>query len=174
MGREQTTLPDQVGRRNDKKFPATISDVAFAAGVGISTVSNVLNHPYKVAAATQQKVKQAIADLDFQRSEEAVALRRGKRASPNRFSADVVIPPIDSDNTNRPDEALGGAPAAATYTPECLSPGTRVEILDDGRVMGSGVVDMSMADGSAVWLWMDCGGGRRLIHKQDGLGIRPL
>lgn len=173
MGRAEMTQPDQDSRGNEKKFPARMSDVAFAAGVGISTVSNVLNHPYKVAAATRERVEQAIADLDFQRSEEAVKLRRGKRARPNRSSANGVTPMTDSGTTATRGEAPAEARAAAPYPPECPSPGTRAEILEDGRVVGSGIVDASMADGSAVWLWMDCGGGRRLIHGHDGLEIRP-
>ncbi|XAS72901.1 LacI family DNA-binding transcriptional regulator [Micrococcaceae bacterium Sec5.1] len=154
------------------KFQARMSDVAYAAGVGISTVSNVLNHPYKVAASTLERVERAIADLDFQRSEEAVKLRLGKRAKPNRSCAGGVATLTDSGPTATPGEAPGEVHAATPSPVESLSLGTRAEIVEDGRVVGSGIVDASMPDGSAVWLWMDCGGGRRLISSHDGLELR--
>ncbi|WP_242633280.1 LacI family DNA-binding transcriptional regulator [Arthrobacter sp. S39] len=149
-----------------------MSDVAFAAGVATATVSNVLNHPHKVAPSTRERVEQAIADLDFQRSEEAVKLRRGKRAKPSRSSAGGVTPATDSGTTATRVEAPKAEVVAAPYPPGCLSPGTRAEIVAEGLVVGSGIVDASMTDGSAVWLWMDCGGGRRLIHSHDGLELR--
>ncbi|CAM5505011.1 LacI family DNA-binding transcriptional regulator [Streptomyces narbonensis] len=46
---------------------AKLVDVARRAGVSTGTVSNVLNHPDRVAEATRAKVEQAIADLSFVR-----------------------------------------------------------------------------------------------------------
>ncbi|MDQ0691269.1 LacI family DNA-binding transcriptional regulator [Arthrobacter sp. W4I7] len=156
------------------KVEARMSDVAWAAGVGITTVSNVLNHPYRVAPTTRERVEQAIADLNFQRSEAAVKLRRGKRAKLSSSVPDGVTPATVPDTTATRVEAPRTGRRIGPYLPGDLSPGTRAEIMEDGLVVGSGVVDMSMPDGSAVWLWMDCGGGRRLIHGHDGLELRAL
>ncbi len=46
-------------------MPVTIHDVAERAGVGIGTVSSVLNDSRPVHEATRQKVLKAIAELDF-------------------------------------------------------------------------------------------------------------
>lgn len=58
--------------------PATIRDVAKRAGVGIGTVSRVINDSPSVREVTRQKVLQAIAELDFSPSPIArrLSLRR--------------------------------------------------------------------------------------------------
>jgi LacI family transcriptional regulator len=54
-----------------------VSDVAARAGVTISTVSNSLNHPEKVAPATRERVAAAIADLGYVPNHQARALATG-------------------------------------------------------------------------------------------------
>ena len=56
---------------------ATILDVAERAGVGISTVSRVLNDSPQVSVATRQRVLDAIRELDFRPSNLARGLSRG-------------------------------------------------------------------------------------------------
>ncbi len=56
---------------------ASVKDVAAAAGVSLGTVSNVLNRPAVVSAATRARVEQAMADLGFVRNESARQLRMG-------------------------------------------------------------------------------------------------
>jgi LacI family transcriptional regulator len=58
--------------------PACIKDVAARAGVSTGTVSNVLNRPQQVSAATRARVMSAIDELDFVRSEPARQLRAGR------------------------------------------------------------------------------------------------
>lgn len=60
---------------------ASVKDVAAAAGVSLGTVSNVLNRPDRVAAATREKVERAMADLGFVRNESARSLRAGRTRS---------------------------------------------------------------------------------------------
>lgn len=57
---------------------ASVKDVAAAAGVSLGTVSNVLNRPDRVSAATRDRVEAAIAELGFVRNEFARSLRAGK------------------------------------------------------------------------------------------------
>src|SRR3954464_11571 len=60
---------------------ASVKDVAAAAGVSLGTVSNVLNRPDRVTAATREKVERAMADLGFVRNESARSLRAGRTRS---------------------------------------------------------------------------------------------
>jgi DNA-binding LacI/PurR family transcriptional regulator len=60
---------------------ATIDDVAAAAGVGIGTVSRVLNGSPKVSAATRARVESAMASLQYRPSPVARALSRGRTAT---------------------------------------------------------------------------------------------
>jgi LacI family transcriptional regulator len=55
----------------------TIRDVALRAGVSLKTVSRVINGEAGVAAATAERVGEAIAELGFQRNDLARSLRRG-------------------------------------------------------------------------------------------------
>jgi LacI family transcriptional regulator len=61
----------------DRGGQPTLHDVAAAAAVSIATVSNVLNHPEKVAPATLERVTLAIASLGFSRNNMARALASG-------------------------------------------------------------------------------------------------
>ncbi|MFB9313065.1 LacI family DNA-binding transcriptional regulator [Nocardioides plantarum] len=56
---------------------ASVKDVATAAGVSLGTVSNVLNRPDRVSAATRERVERAMVDLGFVRNESARQLRAG-------------------------------------------------------------------------------------------------
>jgi LacI family transcriptional regulator len=76
----------------------SVRDVAAAAGVSVGTVSNVLNQPDRVAAATVVRVQAAIAELGFVRNDAARQLRAGRSRSiglvvpdaGNPFFADVA------------------------------------------------------------------------------------
>lgn len=59
-------------------MPATIYDVAQRAGVGIGTVSSVLNNSRPVNEATRQKVVTAIAELNYTPNPSARRLSIGK------------------------------------------------------------------------------------------------
>ncbi len=60
------------------KAPITIRDVARKAGVGVGTVSRVLNESPSVSEDTRNKVLAAIEALDFAPSPIAQRLSRGK------------------------------------------------------------------------------------------------
>jgi DNA-binding LacI/PurR family transcriptional regulator len=61
-----------------KSTPATIRDVARQAGVGVGTVSRVLNNSPAVSATTRQKVVAAISALDYRPNLNARRLSLGK------------------------------------------------------------------------------------------------
>ncbi|GAA4598494.1 LacI family DNA-binding transcriptional regulator [Planotetraspora phitsanulokensis] len=57
--------------------PIGIKEVAAHAGVSPGTVSNVLNRPEKVAAATRERVQRSVRELGFVRHGSASSLRAG-------------------------------------------------------------------------------------------------
>ncbi|MFJ3788827.1 LacI family DNA-binding transcriptional regulator [Kitasatospora sp. NPDC090091] len=59
----------------------TMRDVAAAAGVGLKTVSRVVNGESGVTPATAERVQAAIAELGFRRNDSARLLRTGRTAS---------------------------------------------------------------------------------------------
>lgn len=71
---------------------ASVRDVAAAAGVSVGTVSNVLNRPDKVAAATVARVQSAIDTLGFIRNDAARQLRAGRSRSIGLVVLDVGNP----------------------------------------------------------------------------------
>ncbi|MET0977023.1 MAG: LacI family DNA-binding transcriptional regulator, partial [Leifsonia sp.] len=71
---------------------ASVRDVAAAASVSVGTVSNVLNHPDKVAPETVARVQAAIASLGFIRNDAARQLRAGKSRSIGMVVLDVGNP----------------------------------------------------------------------------------
>jgi LacI family transcriptional regulator, galactose operon repressor len=72
--------------------PAGVIDVAGRAGVSIGTVSNVLNHPERVAPATRDRVLRAMAELGFVRNEAARQLRAGRSRTIGLVVLDVGNP----------------------------------------------------------------------------------
>ena len=63
--------------KRSARSAAGVKQVAAEAGVSLGTVSNVLNRPHLVSAATRARVEQAIASLRFVRNESARQLRAG-------------------------------------------------------------------------------------------------
>jgi LacI family transcriptional regulator len=82
-----------------------MTDVAQAAGVSLGTVSNVLNHPHKVSAATSERVRAAISQLGFVRNDAARSLASGSNHSIGMLLADI-------DNSLFVDMAHGAQAAA--------------------------------------------------------------
>lgn len=69
-----------------------VKDVAAAAGVSVGTVSNVLNNPLKVSAATIDRVQTAIDRLGFVRNDAARQLRAGQSRTIGLVVLDVSNP----------------------------------------------------------------------------------
>jgi DNA-binding LacI/PurR family transcriptional regulator len=73
--------------------PATISDVAALAGVGIGTVSRVLNDSSQVRAATRLRVRAAIEQLSY------APLRAGRGRNERNGFVGVLIPFFDEPSS---------------------------------------------------------------------------
>jgi hypothetical protein len=150
-----------------------ITDIAEAAGVSVSTVSNVLNRPQSVAKRTRNRVDEVINRLNFVPNQHAAALRR---RTPPSSPADSGASPFDvpktaSSKVKSPRQRP--SPAAEGLKWNTLTEGEPVLIAQGGEIVGSGVVDATMADGSTIWIWMSNGLGRRMLHAEDGFDIRP-
>lgn len=72
--------------------PAGIKSVALRSGVSVGTVSNVLNRPEQVSAATRERVERAMQELGFVRNATASALRAGRSTSLGLVVLDVGNP----------------------------------------------------------------------------------
>lgn len=159
----------------------SMRDVANAAGVSVATVSNVINHPHLVAAATREKVGDIVEALGFSPNPHARALRAsGPPSSTAREDIVDGVKPLTSDDT----EPLAGSvvqgqdesPSLSHLNMSMYVPGARRELQVGSEIL-SGVVDSVMPDGSYFWIWTDNGMGRRLIDaseavpmaKQEGL-----
>ena len=57
---------------------ANITDVAKAANVSVATVSRALNEPEKVSTETQNRIKEAIKELNYRPNRLGVRLRKQK------------------------------------------------------------------------------------------------
>lgn len=85
----------------------SVRDVALRARVSVGTVSNVMNHPDKVAPATVARVQAAINELGFIRNDAARQLRDGR-------SKTIGLVVLDVRNPFFTDIALGAEGKAAT------------------------------------------------------------
>jgi len=103
MSREPERAEKGADRGAEKAVPkaaVSIKDVARYAGVSPGTVSNVLNRPERVAAATRARVEQAIRELGFVRHGSASTLRAG-------HSRTIGLSVIDIGNPFFTDVAAG-------------------------------------------------------------------
>jgi LacI family transcriptional regulator len=70
-------LPVTSAVKRSRRSTAGVKDVAAKANVSLGTVSNVLNSPHLVSAATRARVEQAMASLRFVRNDSGRQLRAG-------------------------------------------------------------------------------------------------
>jgi DNA-binding LacI/PurR family transcriptional regulator len=132
----------------------TIQDVARAAGVGVGTVSRVLNNSPKVDPATRERVLRAIAELDYVPSPIA------RRLSTGRTGAIGVVAPYFT--APAAVERLRGIEAALSETTYDLvafnieTPERRRAVLSSlarrGRIDGLIIITLSPTAEEVGWL----------------------
>ena len=83
-----------------------IREVAAAAGVSLSTVSNVLNRPEVVSSALTGRVQRAIEELGYVRNEAARSLRTGRSRSIGAVFFDLANPYFAQVSRHMSNEAL--------------------------------------------------------------------
>lgn len=75
-----------------QRGPVSIKDVADRAGVSVGTVSNALNRPEVVAAATRERVLAVIDELGFVRNGSASRLRSTRNTALGLVAVDIGNP----------------------------------------------------------------------------------
>ncbi|MFD8999440.1 LacI family DNA-binding transcriptional regulator [Streptomyces sp. NPDC059582] len=87
------TVPD-TPRRSENRYGnrPTMKDVAARAGVGLKTVSRVVNGEQGVTPETERRVQEAIDSLGFRRNDSARVLRKGRTASIGLVLEDLADP----------------------------------------------------------------------------------
>lgn len=70
----------------------TMKDVAARAGVGLKTVSRVVNGEPGVTTDTERRVREAIEELGFRRNDSARVLRKGRTATVGLVLEDLADP----------------------------------------------------------------------------------
>ncbi|MFF2842494.1 LacI family DNA-binding transcriptional regulator [Paenarthrobacter sp. NPDC057981] len=158
-----------------------INDVAAAAGVSVTTVSSVLNNRMGVRAATRDLVQTMMRDLGYVPDPHAVALRRDSKHNTARSHSKQPPPELQENATsdkqedtaeNQPHENNSPPPTSGPWS--ALSPSDRVQLLRQGTILGSATIDALMPDRSVVWVVMDNGLGRMMIHPSENVQLRPL
>lgn len=86
-------MPD-TPRRSENRYGnrPTMKDVAARAGVGLKTVSRVVNGEQGVTPETERRVQEAIDSLGFRRNDSARVLRKGRTASIGLVLEDLADP----------------------------------------------------------------------------------
>ncbi|MDT9684076.1 LacI family DNA-binding transcriptional regulator [Streptomyces sp. TRM76323] len=84
----------ETARRPDHRYGnrPTMKDVAARAGVGLKTVSRVVNGEPGVTPDTERRVQEAIQALGFRRNDSARVLRKGRTASVGLVLEDLADP----------------------------------------------------------------------------------
>ena len=154
---------------------ALIYDVAAAAAVSISTVSNVMNKPSTVAGHTRERVLLVISELGNERDENAALLRLGKKVIRRQPTSGLPAPDPGSKLTPSKGTDVGPADGG---TSALLSQDWRkfplsgaVHVASYGQEVGGGIVEASLLDGSGAWVRFDDGRGRLLLMQEDGYSL---
>lgn len=148
-----------------------MTDVARHAGVALGTVSNVLNHPQKVAPATLARVQAAIEELGFVRNTNARQLAAGSSRS-------IGLVVIDISNSLFVDVARGAQRSASTLGMNVLVANSDnqaeqqradLDFFDEARVAGVLLAPMEDARDDVARLRSH---GRQvvLVNFDSGLG----
>lgn len=90
MAEETQSAPHTPTRRYGTR--PTMKDVAARAGVGLKTVSRVVNGEAGVTPDTERRVQEAITALGFRRNDSARILRKGRTASVGLVLEDLADP----------------------------------------------------------------------------------
>ncbi|PXY26261.1 LacI family DNA-binding transcriptional regulator [Prauserella flavalba] len=116
----------------------SIKDVAVHAGVSVGTVSNVLNHPERVAEPTRAAVQSAIAALGFVRNSSAAQLRAGTSRSIGLIVLDLANPFFHdvARGVEQVADELGYAVVLCNSDDQTSRENRYLQVLEEQRVRG--------------------------------------
>lgn len=124
----------------------TLKDVAKQAGVSFKTVSRVINHEPNIAPETLEKVKKAIAELNYVPNSAARSLSRGKAMAVGLVAGWPVNTPYTSALIEKTlDECTRNGYGLALFA---LSKGTPKKVVDAflGRQVDGVILDTMAAE----------------------------
>jgi LacI family transcriptional regulator len=118
--------------------PISIREVAAHAGVSVGTVSNVMNRPDIVAAATRDRVHASIKALGFVRNESARQLRAGRSRMIGLIVLDVANPFFTDVARGVEDEVSKSGLAVILCNSDDQLPRENgyLDLLEENRVQG--------------------------------------
>ncbi|PXY31333.1 LacI family DNA-binding transcriptional regulator [Prauserella muralis] len=116
----------------------SIKDVAERAGVSVGTVSNVLNHPERVAESTRATVLAAISALGFVRNSSAAQLRAGTSRSLGLIVLDLANPFFHevARGVEQVADELGYAVVLCNSDDQTARENRYLQVLEEQRVRG--------------------------------------
>ncbi|WP_199429769.1 LacI family DNA-binding transcriptional regulator [Qaidamihabitans albus] len=116
----------------------SIKDVAERAGVSVGTVSNVLNHPERVADGTRAAVQSAITALGFVRNSSAAQLRAGTSRSIGLIVLDMANPFFHdvARGVEQVADELGYAVVLCNSDDQLPRENRYLQVLEEQRVRG--------------------------------------
>ncbi len=120
---------------------ATIRDVAKHAGVGVGTVSRVLNDSGSVSESTRHKVQAAIKDLNYSPSSIARHLSSGKT-----MAIGVIVPFFTNASVVRRLQGIVSVLASSKYDLVLFD----VESTENRDVLLTNIVQRKMVDGLII------------------------
>ncbi|WP_159829683.1 LacI family DNA-binding transcriptional regulator [Arthrobacter sp. 9AX] len=161
--------------------PCRMVDVAAAAAVSVSTVSNAINAPHLVKPETLARVRDVITELGYERNEQAFLLRRGtykmqgsgQRLAATKTSSPAIPPSPQARCTSDAPSAPANGDDQKVVPPQWsdVPPGSHIRLVGPGSSSTGAIIDEYMPDGSCFWVWLDHGQGRKLIHRADDVTI---
>jgi LacI family transcriptional regulator, galactose operon repressor len=120
------------------KSSVSVKDVAALAGVSVGTVSNVVNSPAVVSAATRQRVEDAIEKLGWVRNESARQLRAGRSRTIGMVVMEIANPFITYIVSGVEDyvHALGYTVQLGNSAQQVSRESAHLELFEEHRVRG--------------------------------------
>jgi LacI family transcriptional regulator len=152
----------------------TISDVAEHAGVSVGTVSNVVNRPERVAEATRQRVREAIAALGWVPNGSAATLRAGRASLVGLIVPDIRNPFFTEVARGAEDMAAANGEAIVVCNTDWLLPDERraLDALARQRVRGVIINPAGEDERYLAWL-VDRGVAVVLLDHRRSAGLVP-
>jgi hypothetical protein len=149
-----------------------MADVAAAAGVSRSTVSNALSRPELVQDGTRKRIEQAIIELGYVPNPDVIVRKDTKWRGGNAgHRSDQVEDPVAGSPEcpcQRQDTEFPTLLGSGWHD---LDVGDTVELSRQGMSEGLATVDAIGADRTVLWVWLAHGRGRIMIHVSDGVHV---
>lgn len=152
----------------------TISDVAESAGVSVGTVSNVVNRPERVADATRERVRDAIAKLGWVPNGSAATLRAGRATLVGLIVPDIRNPFFTEVARGAEDMAAASGEAIVVCNTDWLLDSERRALDALARQQVRGVIINPAGEDERYLEWLiDRGMALVLLDHRRSAGLVP-